>query len=104
MKFTYGKKQKVEAVELDSLFTDLQSILQKHPLLPRANIDTLVSEWINDLLFLAGQITEEELQEAMKSFEKQGAEATETVGASNKDASDKDDDDDDDDDEDDDEK
>lgn len=74
MKFTYDKKQKVESVDLDKLFTDLQSVLQKHPLVPAANIDALVSEWINDLLFLAGKITEEELQEAMQTFEKKGAE------------------------------
>lgn len=74
MKFTYGKKQKVESVDLDKLFTDLQSVLQKHPLVPAANIDALVSEWINDLLFLAGKITEEELQEAMQTFESKGAE------------------------------
>ena len=75
LKFVYGKKQKVEAVDLDKLFTDLQSVLQKHPLVPAANVDALVSEWINDLLFLAGKITEEELQEAMQTFETQGAEA-----------------------------
>ena len=75
MKFTYGKKQKIDTIELDNLFTDLQGVLQKHPLVPAANIDTLVSEWINDLLFLAGKITEDELQEAMKAFETQGAEA-----------------------------
>jgi hypothetical protein len=74
LKFTYGKKQKVDDIELDNLFTDLQSVLKKHPLVPAANIDTLVSEWINDLLFLAGKITEEELQEAMQAFETQGAE------------------------------
>jgi hypothetical protein len=74
LKFTYDKKQKVESVDLDKLFTDLQSVLQKHPLVPAANIDALVSEWINDLLFLAGKITEEELQEAMQTFEKKGAE------------------------------
>jgi len=75
MKFAYGKKQKVDSIELDGLFTDLQSVLQKHPLVPNANINTLVSEWINDLLFLAGKITEEELQEAMQAFETQGTEA-----------------------------
>ena len=74
MKFAYGKKQKVDAVDLDKLFTDLQSVLQKHPLVPAANVDALVSEWINDLLFLAGKITEEELQEAMQTFESKGAE------------------------------
>ena len=74
MKFAYGKKQKVDSVDLDKLFTDLQSVLQKHPLVPAANIDALVSEWINDLLFLAGKITEEELQEAMQAFETKGAE------------------------------
>lgn len=83
MKFTYGKKQKVDDIELDSLFTDLQSVLKKHPLVPAANIDTLVSEWINDLLFLAGKITEEELREAMQAFETQGAEAA--VEADNED-------------------
>jgi len=76
LKFTYGKKQKVDTVDLDKLFTDLQSVLQKHPLVPAANIDALVSEWINDLLFLAGKITEQELQEAMQTFESKGAEAT----------------------------
>ena len=75
MKFTFGKKQKVDTVDLDKLFTDLRSVLQKHPLVPAANIDALVSEWINDLLFLAGKITEEELQEAMQTFESKGAEA-----------------------------
>ncbi len=69
LKFTYGKNQKVDSVELDKLFTDLQGVLQKHPLVPAANIDALVSEWINDLLFVAGKITEEELQEAMQTFE-----------------------------------
>jgi hypothetical protein len=81
LKFTYGKKQKVDDIELDSLFTDLQSVLKKHPLVPAANIDTLVSEWINDLLFLAGKITEDELQEAMQAFETQGAEAP--IGSDN---------------------
>ena len=56
-------------MELDSLFTDLRSVLQKHPLVPAANVDVLVSEWINDLLFLAGKITEDELKEAMEKFE-----------------------------------
>jgi len=79
LKFTYGKKQKVDSVDLDKLFTDLQSVLQKHPLVPAANIDALVSEWINDLLFLAGKITEEELQEAMQTFESKGAEAVAEV-------------------------
>jgi hypothetical protein len=74
LKFAYGKKQTVDTVDLDKLFTDLQSVLQKHPLVPAANIDALVSEWINDLLFLAGKITEKELQEAMQTFETQGAE------------------------------
>lgn len=93
MKFSFGEKQKVDEVELDSLFTDLQGVLRKHPLVPAANVDALVSEWINDLLFLAGKITEQELQEAMKSFETQGVEAKpETAG-------DEDEDDDDDDDE-----
>lgn len=74
MKFSYGKKQKVDDVDLDSLFTDLQGVMQKHRLVPKGNIDALVSEWINDILFVAGKITEEELQEAMQSFESQGAE------------------------------
>jgi hypothetical protein len=69
LKFIYGKKQKVDDVELDKLFTDLQGVLQKHPLVPAANIDVLVSEWINDILFVAGKITEEELKEAMETFE-----------------------------------
>jgi len=59
----------VDSVELDNLFTDLRSVLQKHPLVPAANVDVLVSEWINDLLFLAGKITEDELKEAMEKFE-----------------------------------
>ena len=90
MQFVYGKKQKVDSVELDNLFTDLQGVLQKHQLVPAANIDTLVSEWINDLLFLAGKITEEELQEAMKTFESKGAETT--VEASDDDSDDEEDD------------
>ena len=69
MKFVYGKKQSVDSVELDNLFTDLRVVLQKHPLVPTANVDVLVSEWINDLLFLAGKITEDELKEAMQTFE-----------------------------------
>jgi hypothetical protein len=69
LKFVYGKKQKVESVDLDKLFTDLQATLGKHPLVPAANIDDIVSEWINDLLFVAGKITEAELQEAMQTFE-----------------------------------
>ena len=81
MKFTYGKKQKVDGVELDKLFTDLQAALQKHPLVPEANIDALVSEWINDILFVAGKITEEELQEAMQTFESVEASQKEAVEA-----------------------
>ena len=95
MKFVYGQKQKVEEIELDSLFTDLQGVLQKHPLVPPANIDTLVSEWINDLLFLAGRITEEELQEAMKAFETEGTAPTAKAGASESEDEDEDDEDDD---------
>ena len=91
MKFTYGKKQKVDDIELDSLFTDLQAVLKKHPLVPAANIDTLVSEWINDLLFLAGKITEEELQEAMQAFETKGAEATVEADDEDEDSEDEDD-------------
>jgi hypothetical protein len=74
LKFSYGRKQKVDDVDLDSLFTDLQGVMQKHHLVPKGNIDALVSEWINDILFVAGKITEEELQEAMQSFESQGVE------------------------------
>jgi hypothetical protein len=90
LKFTFGKKQKVDSVELDNLFTDLQGVLKTHPLVPAANIDALVSEWINDLLFLAGKITEEELQEAMQAFETQGAEAP--VEADDKDSDEDEDD------------
>jgi len=80
LKFTYGKKQTVDSVELDSLFTDLKTVLQKHPLVPAANIDVLVSEWINDLLFLAGKITEDELKEAMQTFETAETAAQESAG------------------------
>lgn len=92
MKFTYGKKQKVDTVDLDKLFTDLQSVLQTHPLVPAANVDALVSEWINDLLFLAGKITEEELQEAMQTFENKGAEAVAETGDNSDDEDDDEDD------------
>ena len=92
MKFTYGKKQKVDTVDLDKLFTDLQSVLQKHPLVPAANVDALVSEWINDLLFLAGKITEQELQEAMQTFESKGAEAVAATGGDGEDEDDDEDD------------
>ena len=85
LKFTYGQKQKVDAVDLDKLFTDLQSVLQTHPLVPAANIDALISEWINDLLFVAGKITEEELQEAMRTLETQGVETTEETKAEDED-------------------
>lgn len=94
MKFSFGKKQKVDEIDLDMLFTDLQGILQKHPLVPAANIDALVSEWINDLLFLAGKITEQELQEAMQSFESQSAEPAVKVDAGAEDDEDDADDDD----------
>jgi hypothetical protein len=95
LKFTYGRKQKVDSVDLDKLFTDLQSVLQKHPLVPAANVNALVSEWINDLLFLAGKITEQELQEAMQTFETQGAEAVATVGNEGDEEDEEDEDDDD---------
>ena len=72
------------------LFTDLRGILQKHPLVPAGNIDALVSEWINDLLFLAGKITEQELQEAMQSFESQSAEPPVEAGAGDEDDADDD--------------
>ena len=98
MKFTFGKKQAVDTVELDNLFTDLQGVLLKHPLVPAANIDVLVSEWINDLLFLAGKITEQELQEAMQTFETAETSAPEADGESGKESDDDDDDEDSDDD------
>ncbi|HXY82158.1 MAG TPA: hypothetical protein VEH56_00450 [Candidatus Saccharimonadales bacterium] len=106
MKFVYGKKQKVESVDLDKLFTDLQATLGKHPLVPAANIDDIVSEWINDLLFVAGKITEEELQEAMQTFESveaaagKGKAGAATAKAGGDDDEDEDDEDDDDEDED----
>jgi len=106
LKFVYGKKQKVESVDLDKLFTDLQATLGKHPLVPAANIDDIVSEWINDLLFVAGKITEEELQEAMQTFESveaaagKGKAGAATAKAGGDDDEDEDDEDDDDEDED----
>jgi len=99
LKFTYGKKQTVDSVELDSLFTDLKSVLQKHPLVPAANIDVLVSEWINDLLFLAGKITEDELKEAMQTFETAEAAVQESAGGEKPVAAEDEDDSDDDDEE-----
>jgi len=96
LKFVFGKKQTVDSVELDSLFTDLQGVLQKHPLVPAANIDVLVSEWINDLLFLAGKITEDELKEAMQTFETAETAGQEPAGGSASEATDDDDDEDDD--------
>jgi hypothetical protein len=95
MKFTFGKMQKVDDVELDKLFTDLQGVLQKHPLVPTGNIDALVSEWINDILFVAGKITEEELQEVMQTFEKAET-SQEGAAAASEEDSDEDDEDDDD--------
>jgi len=101
LKFVYGKKQAVDEVQLDNLFTDLRGVLQKHPLVPAANVDVLVSEWINDLLFLAGKITEDELKEAMQTFETAETSAQQpTAGgaaAEEEDDSDEDDEDDDDD-------
>ena len=99
MKFTYGKKQSVDSVELDNLYTDLRGVLQKHPLVPAANVDDLVSEWINDLLFLAGKITEDELKEAMQTFETAETTAEPSGGKGEKDEDEDDDEDDDDDDE-----
>jgi hypothetical protein len=96
MKFVFGKKQAVDEVQLDNLFTDLRGVLQKHPLVPTANVDVLVSEWINDLLFLAGKITEDELKEAMQTFETAET-APEQPAATEADKDDDDDDDDDDD-------
>jgi len=94
LKFVYGKKQKADSVDLDKLFKDLQGVLQKHPLVPAANIDAIVAEWINDLLFVAGKITEEELQEAMKTFESKGV-AVEAAVDDEEDDDDEDEDDDD---------
>jgi hypothetical protein len=94
LKFIYGKKQSVDTVELDNLFTDLRGVLQKHPLVPAANVDVLVSEWINDLLFLAGKITEDELKEAMQTFETAET-AAEPAGGKEEEEEDDDDDDDD---------
>jgi hypothetical protein len=85
LKFTYGKKQKVDGVELDRLFTDLQTVLREHPLVPSGNIEALISEWINDILFVAGKITEQELQEAMQTFE-----TAETEGPAKGESSDED--------------
>jgi hypothetical protein len=93
LKFVYGKKQQIDSVELDQLFTELQAALQKHPLVPAANIEALVSEWINDILFVAGKITEEELQEALQSFEKvETSEKVADTAGEEEEGSDKDDD------------
>ena len=51
----------------------------------------MVSEWINDLLFVAGKITEEELQEAMQAFESRGAEAADEKATEKDEDEDKDD-------------
>ena len=99
MKFVYGKKQAVDEVQLDNLFTDLRGVLQKHPLVPAANVDVLVSEWINDLLFLAGKITEDELKEAMQTFETAETSAQQPTGGGTEEEDDSDEDDEDDDDE-----
>jgi len=99
MKFVYGKKQSVDSIQLDNLFTDLRGVLQKHPLVPAANVDVLVSEWINDLLFLAGKITEEELKEAMEKFETAETTVEQPAGAEATDADDDSEDEDDEDDE-----
>jgi len=99
LKFTYGKKQTVDSVELDNLFTDLRSVLQKHPLVPAANVDVLVSEWINDLLFLAGKITEDELKEAMQTFETAETEAGQPTATTDEEEEESSEDDEDDDDE-----
>jgi len=77
MKFAFGKKQKVDSVELDNLFTDLQAVLKKHLLVPLENIDTLISEWINDVLFIKGLITEKELEEAAEEIEAEEGEEEE---------------------------
>ena len=79
MRFAYGKKQKVNDVELDNLFLDLQAVLQKHPVVPADNIDALVSEWINDILFVMGKITDEELQEEAKELAGKGGEEGEEL-------------------------
>lgn len=79
MKFAYGKKQKVNDVELDKLFLDLQAVLQKHPVVPAEDIDALVSEWINDILFVIGKITDEELQEEAKEVTGKGEEEGEEL-------------------------
>ncbi|MBS7628596.1 hypothetical protein KEJ23_01245 [Candidatus Bathyarchaeota archaeon] len=68
MKFALGKKQIVNNVNLDDLFTDLKNILLKCPLIPVESIDTLVSEWVNDILFIAGIITEEDLKEETEAL------------------------------------
>jgi len=79
MKFAYGKKQKVNDVELDKLFLDLQAVLQKHPVVPAEDIDALVSEWINYILFVIGKITDEELQEEAKEVAGKGEEEAEEL-------------------------
>lgn len=99
MKFTYGKKQTVDEIQLDNLFTDLRVVLQKHPLVPAANVDVLVSEWINDLLFLAGKITEDELKEALEKFETAETTAEQPTGQADEDEGGDDSEDEDDDDE-----
>ena len=94
MKFAYGKKQQVDTVDLDQLFTDLQAVLKKHPLVPAANIDVFVSEWINDILFVAGKITEDDLKEAMETFESvENSEKTAGATGGKEDESDEDEDD-----------
>ncbi|MGA2789138.1 MAG: hypothetical protein ABSF00_00015 [Candidatus Bathyarchaeia archaeon] len=64
-------------------------------MVPTGNIDALVSEWINDILFVAGKITEEELQEVMKTFEKTETSQEAAVVASEEDSDEDDEDDDD---------
>ncbi len=69
----------VQIVDLDALFTDLQAVLRKHSVVPAENIDTLISEWMNDILFVTGKITDEELQEEAEELGEGNEEDKEAV-------------------------
>ena len=46
-------------------------------MVPSENIDTLISEWINDILFIKGLITEQELEEVAEEIEQEEGEEEE---------------------------
>ena len=61
MKYVAGKKMSIEKVDLDEVHHKLVQTLEKNFPHQELNLNEIVEEWINDLLYLAGHAELDEI-------------------------------------------